>query len=245
MKEERLEIQGIQAILYGNCSEILFLYIHGKMGSKEEAARFAEIVCAKGYQVLSIDLPGHGERTGEMERFVPWEVVPELQSVYAYARQRWKRISLYANSIGAYFSLLAFREAKPEKSLFVSPILDMEKLIRDMMGWAGVTEEQLKETGEIPTTFGETLSWKYLTYATENRITRWDSPTAILYAGQDHLTARQTVEEFARQFGCTVTVMENGKHWFHTAEQLAVLDAWLHAETEQGRQFKEESHEES
>ena len=48
---------------------------------------------------------------------------------------------------------------------------------------------------------------------------------AILYAGQDHLTARQTVEEFARQFGCTVTVMENGKHWFHTAEQLAVLDA--------------------
>ena len=81
MKEERLEIQGIQAILYGNCSEILFLYIHGKMGSKEEAAHFAEIVCPKGYQVLSIDLPGHGERAAEMERFVPWEVVPELQTV--------------------------------------------------------------------------------------------------------------------------------------------------------------------
>ena len=232
MKEKRITVQEIPAVLYGNSSEKLFLYIHGKMGCKEEAARFAQIVCPRGYQVLSMDLPGHGERTGEMERFVPWEVVPELQAVYGFAQQRWKKISLYANSIGAYFSLLAFREAKPEKSLFVSPILDMEKLIRDMMGWAGVTREQLKAAGEIPTAFGETLSWKYLTYAAEKRITKWDIPTAILYAGQDHLTARKTVDDFARRFGCTVTVMEYGEHWFHTEEQLAVLDAWLQRETE-------------
>lgn len=231
MKEERFTIQNIPSILYGDSSENLFLHIHGKMGCKEEAGRFANIVCPEGYQVLSMDLPGHGERADEMERFVPWEVVPELQAVYGFARQRWEKISLYANSIGAYFSLLAYREAKLEKSLFVSPILDMDKLIRDMMGWAGVTREQLQQTGEIPTAFGETLSWKYLTYAAENRITKWDSPTAILYAGQDHLTARQTVDDFAQQFGCTVTVMENGEHWFHTEEQLSVLDAWLQNET--------------
>ena len=144
----------------------------------------------------------------------------------------WKKTSLYANSIGAYFSLLAFQNVKLEKSLFVSPILDMGKLIRDMMGWAGVTQEQLKEAGEIPTAFGETLSWTYLTYATENRITKWDSSTAILYARQDHLTARQTIDNFAQRFGCMVTVMENGEHWFRTEEQLAVLDAWLNVETE-------------
>lgn len=200
------------------------------MGCKEEAAGLAEIVCPKGYQVLSIDLPGHGERTGEMKRFVPWEVVPELQAVYGFARQRWKRISLCANSIGAYFSLLAFRDDKLEKSLFVSPVLDMEKLIRDMMGWAGVTQERLQQAGEIPTAFGETLSWKYLTYGLEHRITKWDSPTAILYAGQDHLTARETVDGFVQCFGCALTVMENGEHWFHTEEQLAVLDAWLRRE---------------
>ena len=72
-----------------------------------------------------------------------------------------------------------------------------------------------------------------------------EPPTAILYAGQDHLTARETVEEFARRFGCSVTVMENGEHWFHTEEQLAVLDTWLQKETEQARQYKEEIHEES
>lgn len=230
MKEKHILLQEIPAILYGDRSESLFLYIHGKMGCKEEAAHFAEIVCPKGYQVLSIDLPGHGKRTGEMERFVPREVVPELQAVYGFAQRRWKKISLYANSIGAYFSLLAFRESKLEKSLFVSPILDMEKLIRDMMGWAGVTREQLHQAREIPTAFGETLSWRYLTYAAEHRITKWDSPTAILYAGQDHLTARETVDDFARRFGCTITVMENGEHWFHTEEQMAVLDTWLRKE---------------
>lgn len=230
MKEERFVIQGMQAIQYGDSSENLFIYIHGKMGRKEEAARFAEIVCPKGYQVLSIDLPGHGERSGEMERFVPWEVVPELQAVYGFAWKGWKKISLYANSIGAYFSLLAFREAKLEKSLFVSPVLDMERLIQKMMGWAGVTREQLQQAGEIPTAFGETLSWKYLTYAEKHRITKWSSSTAILYAGQDHLTARKTVDDFAQWFGCTVTVMEDGEHWFHTEAQLAVLDAWLRRE---------------
>lgn len=230
MKKERCIIQSIPAIVYGDSSESLFLYIHGKMGRKEEAAHLAEIVYPMGYQVLSIDLPGHGERTGEMKRFVPWEVVPELQAVYANTQKRWKRISLYANSIGAYFSLLALRDAKLEKSFFVSPILDMERLIRDMMGWAGVTQEQLKEAGEIPTAFGETMNWNYLTYAVERRITEWDSPTAILYAGHDHLTARETVDDFAKRFGCTVMVMENWEHWFHTEEQLAVLDAWLRKE---------------
>lgn len=230
MKEKHILVQEIPTVLYGDNSESLFLYIHGKLGFKEEAAHFAEIVCPKGYQVLSMDLPGHGERADEMEGFVPWEVVPELQAVYGYAQQRWKRISLYANSIGAYFSLLAFQDVKLEKSLFVSPILDMEKLIRDMMGWAAVTQEQLKKVGEIPTAFGETLSWEYLTYAVEHQITKWDNPTAILYAGQDHLTARKTVDDFAQRFGCMVTVMENGEHWFHTEQQLDVLDTWLQKE---------------
>ena len=48
MKEERFTIQNIPSILYGDSSEYLFLYIHGKLGSKEEAAQFAESVCPKG-----------------------------------------------------------------------------------------------------------------------------------------------------------------------------------------------------
>ncbi len=142
-------VHHIPAILYGDISEKLFLYIHGKMGRKEESAHLAEIVCPVEYQVLCIDLPGHGERTSEMERFVPWEVVPELWVAYDYAREHWNHVNLYANSIGAYFSLLAFRDVKLEKSLFVSPIVDMEKLIRDMMDWAGVSREKLRQAGRF------------------------------------------------------------------------------------------------
>ncbi|WP_235673508.1 hypothetical protein [Clostridioides difficile] len=42
---------------------------------------------------------------------------------------------------------------------FVSPILDMQQLISNMMLWANVSEEQLKHELIIPTSFGHTLSW--------------------------------------------------------------------------------------
>ena len=70
---------------------------------------------------------------------------------------RWDSISLRANSIGAYFAMLALDS--PSKALLVSPILDMERLILDMMRWANVTERELSEKGEVATSFGQTLSW--------------------------------------------------------------------------------------
>jgi len=102
----------------------------------------------------------------------------------------------------------------------------MARLIETMMDWAQVTEAVLEEAGTIPTSFGQTLSWEYLRYAREHPIARWDSPTDILYAGGDHLVSRDTVEAFARRFGCGLTVLEEGEHWFHTPEQLAALEAW-------------------
>ncbi|WP_154653084.1 hypothetical protein [Faecalispora sporosphaeroides] len=49
-----------------------------------------------------------------------------------YARQGWGSIALRATSIGAWFSMQAFAEEKFEKALFVSPVLGMEKLIRNI-----------------------------------------------------------------------------------------------------------------
>ena len=57
-----------------------------------------------------------------------------------------------------------FRTAPLDRALFVSPVLDMERLIQEMMSWAGVTESRLEAEGEISTEFGETLSWPYLQY---------------------------------------------------------------------------------
>ena len=232
MREDRFKIDIIPAVLYGASSDNLYLFVHGKCGCKEEGKALAEIVCSKGWQVFAIDLPEHGDRQGGEPGFDPWHAVPELRCVLAYVRQRWGHIALRATSIGAWFSMQAFAGEPFEKALFVSPVLDMEQLIRNMMLWAGVDEKRLQAEQEIPTDFGETLSWRYLQYAKEHPVTVWSANTAILYAGKDNLTDRTTVDEFVRRFGCGLTVMEGGEHWFHTPEQLTVLQSWEKEQTE-------------
>lgn len=223
----KLTIDKIPAVLYGETSEKCFLYIHGKLGFKEEAESFAEIACTKHWQVLSIDLPEHGERKQEKDRFNPWCVVPELKTVLRCMQQHFKTIGLRANSIGAWFAMQSLDDLEFERCLFVSPVLDMENLIQNMMQWAGVSEERLKTESLIPTNFGETLSWDYYKYVKAHPITQWRCPTDILYADNDNMTDREIVDEFAKQFHSSLTVMENGEHWFHTPEQLVVLNQWV------------------
>ncbi len=226
MKQERILIAGIPSIIYGEKSDKAYLFVHGQNGNKEEAESFARIVSENGWQVLSIDLPEHGERKNETGRFYPWMIVPELQKTADYMNSRWKRMALRATSIGAWFSMLAFQDKHIEKSLFVSPILDMDHLIENMMQWAGVTKDELEAKKIIPTNFGQTLSWEYYLYAKQNPIPVWDSDTKVLYGSKDNLTERYIVDEFVEHFHCGLTVMENGEHWFHDKDQLAFLNKW-------------------
>ena len=216
-------------VCYGPKSHQVCLFLHGQSGNKEEGERFAQIANPKGWQVVAIDLPQHGQRQGGAEPFLPWVVVPELEQVWQELQGRWSRIALRANSIGAWLSMLALAGKPVDTCLFVSPVVDMENLIQTMMTWAGVTEERLKAEGEIPTDFGQTLSWEYLRYVRTHPARRWRTPTAILYGARDHLTDRETVEAFAARNGCRLTVEEAGEHWFHTPEQLAVVDRWQRA----------------
>jgi alpha-beta hydrolase superfamily lysophospholipase len=232
MKESRIE--DIPAIIWGAPSQKIYLYIHGQGGYKEEANGFANIACRHDWQVLSIDLPEHGERKHEKNSFVPWKVVPELLTVMEFVKCHWSHVSLFANSIGAWFSMIGFENEPLEKSLFVSPVLDMKKLIQDMMLWANVSEEQLKRELVIPTSFGQTLSWEYLIYAKAHSVTKWKIPTSILYGSSDNLIERRIVEQFSHDYNCNLTVMENGEHWFHTQMQLEVLHAWLESCLQEG-----------
>lgn len=226
MNTEKLQIQGIPAVIYGEPGEKVWLYVHGKQSAKEAAERFARTACAKGWQVLSVDLPEHGERTGGPVPLDPWHAVPELREILKWAALRWSQKALRCTSLGAWFSLLAFEGEAFEQALFVSPVLDMELLILDMMQWAEVSEELLQELGKIPTDFGETLSWEYLQYVRTHKVMNWDVPTSILYAGGDTMIRRESVEYFARRFGADVTILEDGEHWFHTEEQVAFLRRW-------------------
>lgn len=228
MKTKPFQIDTIPAVVYGDPAGQGYIFLHGQMGYKEEAESFAEVICPKGYQVLSIDLPGHGERRNRSEELTPWTAVPDILAALNWAGRRWKAVSLRANSIGAYFAMLAFD--MPARALLVSPILDMEGLILTMMSWAGVTEEQLREQGEIAASFGQTLSWKYLCWVREHPVRNWTCPVRILCGNRDHMISRRTLDEFVRKHDARLTVMEGGEHWFHTAAQLAVLRKWEDAE---------------
>ena len=190
------------------------LYVHGKGGSAGEADRF-RAVCP-GFDVLGVDYRGE----------LPWEAAPQIAAAYDEARRQYEHIILLANSIGAYFTMLALGDQAPDRALFVSPVLDMERLILDMMAWAGVSEQALCERGEVPTDFGETLSWAYLCYVREHPIS-WRVPSRILYGEHDNLTSLETILAFAEKTGAVLTVMPGGEHWFHTEEQMQFLDHWI------------------
>ena len=141
-------------------------------------------------------------------------------------KEKFENIVLIANSIGAFFSMNADIDRLIQKAYFISPIVDMEKLIGDMMTWAKVTETELEARGVIHTEFGEDLSWDYLSYVRKHPV-RWRLPTKILYGSNDNLTSLETIRRFAKTHNADLTVMENGEHWFRTEEQMKFLDDWI------------------
>ena len=225
--KQPIRIDAIPAILWGKPSAAVYIFVHGRMSRKEEAEGFAEIAVNKGYQVLSFDLPEHGERKNDTYPCTAQNGVHDLRVISHYVKGRWKDISLFANSLGAYFSLIAYQDLTLNNCLFVSPILDMEHLIQNMMKWSNVTEDALKEKQEIPTPMGETLSWSYYSYVRENPIIKWDKPTSILYGSKDNVTERAIVDNFVKKFHCNLDVLQDGEHYFHTKEQIDVVDKWL------------------
>lgn len=227
MKKIAFEIENIPAILWGEKSDNIYIYVHGNMADKEEAWFFAENAISRGFQVLSFDLPEHGGRKEENYPCVAWNGVRDLAAIGEYVRQGWSGVYLYGSSLGAYFSLLAYKSFPLAKCLFLSPILDMECLIQNMMKQFGVSGQMLKERGEIPAPAGETLRWDYYCYVREHPVDKWDVPTEMLCGSEDNLTTRDIAENFAERFSCGLTVLEGCGHWFHSEWQMDFLGRWL------------------
>ena len=194
--------------------EHFIVYVHGKGGSAAEADHYRLLF--PDCEVIGFDYRAQ----------TPWEAIEEFPAFFAGLRARCDRITLIANSIGAFFSMSALSAALVDEALLISPVVDMEKLIGNMMRWANVTEQMLAERLEIPTEFGETLSWNYLCYVRAHPIA-WRVPARILYGAHDNLTSPETIRDFAQKTDAELTIMPNGEHWFHTEEQMRFLDRWI------------------
>ncbi|BEO89614.1 alpha/beta hydrolase [Fusobacterium nucleatum] len=190
------------------------IYIHGKYGTAEEAEYYKKFF-------NKADIIGF-EYTSEY----PWDFQKEFSNFIDNIYTKYKKISIIANSIGAYFTMLSLTNKNIEKAFFISPIVDMEKLITDMMFLENITEKELYKKKKIKTSFGETLSWDYLTFVRKNPI-EWNVPTYILYGEKDNLTSYETILNFTNKSKANLTVMKDGEHWFHTDEQMKFLDNWI------------------
>ena len=135
MKTEPISIGLIPAMLWGEPSDKLILAVHGNLSSKTDVPIeiLAQEATSLGFQVLSFDLPEHGERKNEPESCNPQTYKRDLSAVLAYSKLQFPEISLFACSMGAYFSLLTYENEAFHKCLFLSPVVDMLHIIQNMM----------------------------------------------------------------------------------------------------------------
>ena len=230
MKTEKIKIDNIPSIIWREKSPKVYIAIHGNMSNKEDEVIkiLANEVVDKGYQLLSFDLPEHGERKMDTSYLCKVQnCVKDLEKVIEYAKARYNEINIWACSMGAYFSLLAYKKENIKQCIFLSPVVDMKTIINNMMLWSNTTEEVLKEKQEIKTDFGQTLYWDYYKYVVENPITNWDKETYILYGNKDNMQNETIIKKFSDDFNCKLSILENGEHYFHTDEQLNYYKNWL------------------
>ncbi len=190
------------------------LYIHGKGGSAAES---------RHYQALFPDCGVYGL---DYQTSTPWETGAEIHAAAERLKAGCDRIILIANSIGAYFSMHAGLEGMTAEAYFISPIVNMERLILDMLARANAAEEELKIRQTLPDGSDGSLSWDYLCYVRSHPV-QWSVPTQILYGSDDDLTPDETIRNFAKKHHAGLTVMAHGAHWFHTEEQMRFLDDWI------------------
>ncbi|MCQ2385886.1 MAG: alpha/beta hydrolase, partial [Clostridia bacterium] len=182
----------------------LVLYVHGKGGSAEEAEHYVPLF-------PDADVLGFSYRSQ-----MPWEAQKEFPLFFDKVTAGYDRVNVIANSIGAFFTLCAlggYGEKYLDKAFFISPVVNMDTVIGNMMVFSGVTEEELRRKKEIPTAFGETLSWDYLFWVRSHPI-KWNVKTEILYGSTDNLQSIDVIRTFAKKHNAGLTVMDGGEHWF-------------------------------
>ena len=151
METKRIKINNIPSIIWGEKSSKVFIAIHGNMSNKEDKVIeiLANKVTNKGYQLISFDLPEHGERKIDTNYLCKVQnCVNDLKQIIEYAKANYNEINIWACSIGAYFSLLAYKDEDLKQCLFLSPVVNMKIIIENMMLWSNTTEKELNEKQE-------------------------------------------------------------------------------------------------
>ena len=179
---KRVEIDTIPACVWGMASSRVIVAVHGNMASKTDTAtaHLAEFAVQAGWQVLSFDLPEHGDRKGrELPCTMP-QCVEDTRKIWAYAHEHWQTVGLFGVSMGAYIALAATANEPPAFAWLLSPTVAMGRMIEGMMRRDGITPEALKKAGDKPAANKKRVL--EVSYAVGDQVTVTDGPFTTMAA---------------------------------------------------------------
>jgi len=187
-------------------------------------ARCGDVIASWGDQLITFDLPAHGDRQDD-KAFTPMDASPEVRAFARLARSQSTEVSLLANSIGAYFSLCDTPAGTFERAWMVSPLLDLEYYIRDIMAEYSVTDEQLEAQTVIDTPRG-VLERSYLRFVEEHPA-RLNAPSWMIRGDQDEMVPLNALSRFVGAPGVELVQVEGGQHFLGQPPHLDTVVAWF------------------
>ncbi|WP_279014206.1 alpha/beta hydrolase [Actinomyces oris] len=223
---EELLLDGIPALRWGEPGGRAVIGVHGQFSNKHDPvmARCGDVIASWGDQLITFDLPAHGDRQDD-KAFTPMDASPEVRAFARLARSQSTEVSLLANSIGAYFSLCDTPAGTFERAWMVSPLLDLEYYIRDIMAEYSVTDEQLEAQTVIDTPRG-VLERSYLRFVEEHPA-RLNAPSWIIRGDQDEVVPLNALSRFVGAPGVELVQVEGGQHFLGQPPHLDTVVAWF------------------
>lgn len=114
-------VAGIPAIFWGPERPRRLIAVHGFGGSKGDGAirLLARRAVPLGWQVVSCDLPGHGNRRHPLCPYTPKGCVEDLRRLLPAVERG--ETALFAQGAGAQWALMAYQGVRLSRALLLSP----------------------------------------------------------------------------------------------------------------------------
>lgn len=223
---EEFALDGIPALRWGNPGKRAIIGVHGQLSNKFDPvmAQCGEVIASRGDQLITFDLPAHGDRQDD-KAFNAMMANPEIKAFAQLARSQSTEVGLLASSIGAYFSLCDTPAGTFECAWLVSPLIDLEYYIRDVMAEYSVTDEQL-EAETVINTPRAVLEWPYLRFVEEHPA-KLDIPSWTIRGDQDEMVPLDSLSRFVNAPGVELVQIEGGQHFLGQPPHLDMVITWF------------------
>ena len=226
IQPEALVLDGVPALRWGGPGGRAVVGVHGQFGDKRDPvmARCAEVIASHGDHLITFDLPTHGERR-DGTAFTAMAASGEVRSFVQLAREEATEVSLLAISVGAYVALCDMPSRTFERAWLVSPLLDLERYVRDVMSACSVTDERL-EAETVVDTPRASLSWPDLCFLMEHPV-RLDMPSWTIRGDGDDVVPREALSRFLSAPGAELVEIAGGPHFLGEPPYLDTVASWF------------------